>query len=200
MAAFYYSLRTAALPFLFIFNTDLLLIGVDFLHGVLIFIVATIAMLIFAAGTQGYFTVRSRWYESLLLLLVAFTLFRPGFWMDLIHDPYQEIPPAQLVEHWATSRKTASCACACSARTQWAMPVSSCCCWRSRTAPRARKLEKIGLMTYEQDGKLLVDSVTFGSPAAEAGLEFDQQILSVRAPTDRWPKNSCGFRASCCSA
>ena len=50
------------------------------------------------------------------------------------------------------------------------------------------KLEKIGLMTYEQDGKLLVDSVTFGSPAAEAGLEFDQQILSVRAPTDRWPK------------
>ncbi|HAJ87381.1 MAG TPA: C4-dicarboxylate ABC transporter, partial [Pseudomonas sp.] len=98
VTAFYYSLRTAALPFLFIFNTDLLLIGVDFWHGVLIFIVATIAMLIFAAGTQGYFLVRSRWYESLLLLLVAFTLFRPGFWMDLIHDPYQEIPPAQLVE------------------------------------------------------------------------------------------------------
>ena len=51
VTAFYYSLRTAALPFLFIFNTDLLLIGVDFWHGVLIFIVATIAMLIFAAGT-----------------------------------------------------------------------------------------------------------------------------------------------------
>ena len=63
VTAFYYSLRTAALPFLFIFNTDLLLIGVDFWHGVLIFIVATIAMLIFAAGTQGYFLVRSRWYE-----------------------------------------------------------------------------------------------------------------------------------------
>ena len=50
------------------------------------------------------------------------------------------------------------------------------------------KLEKIGLMTYEDDGKVLIDSVTFGSPAAEAGLEFDQQILRVRAPTDRWPK------------
>ena len=53
IAAFYYSLRTAILPFLFIFNTDLLLIDVDFWHGVLIFVIATVAMLIFAAGSQG---------------------------------------------------------------------------------------------------------------------------------------------------
>ncbi|WP_244086610.1 TRAP transporter permease, partial [Aeromonas caviae] len=66
ITAFYYSLRTAALPFLFIFNTDLLLINVDFAHGVLIFFVATIAMLIFAAATQGFFLVKSRWYESML--------------------------------------------------------------------------------------------------------------------------------------
>ena len=98
ITAFYYSLRTAALPFLFIFNTDLLLIDVDFAHGVLIFIVATIAMLIFAAATQGWFLVKSRWYESVLLLLVAFTLFRPGFWMDMVHDPYRETPPAQLAQ------------------------------------------------------------------------------------------------------
>lgn len=52
----------------------------------------------------------------------------------------------------------------------------------------AQKLEKLGLMTYEQDGKVLIDSVTFGSPAAEAGLEFDQEILRVRAPTERLPK------------
>lgn len=34
LTAFYYSLRTAALPFLFIFNTDLLLIDVDWAHGI----------------------------------------------------------------------------------------------------------------------------------------------------------------------
>src|SRR5690606_27748191 len=96
--AFYYSLRTAALPFLFIFNTDLLLIDVGFWHGVLIFLVATVAMLIFAAGTQGYFLTRSRWYESILLLLVAFTLFRPGFWMDMVHDPYRDIPPTEIAQ------------------------------------------------------------------------------------------------------
>lgn len=53
-ARYYNSLRTAALPFLFIFNTELLLIDVSLLEGIMIFIVATAAMLIFAAGTQGY--------------------------------------------------------------------------------------------------------------------------------------------------
>jgi TRAP transporter 4TM/12TM fusion protein len=187
--AFYYSLRTAALPFLFIFNTDLLLINVDFWHGVLIFIVATIAMLVFAAGTQGYFLVRSRWYESLLLLLVAFTLFRPGFWMDIIHDPYQEIPPAQLVEALGHVDEDSQLRLRVLGEDAVGDPREFVLLLAIPDgASGEEKLEKIGLMTYEDDGKLLVDSVTFGSPAAEAGLEFDQQILSVRAPTDRWPK------------
>ena len=189
VTAFYYSLRTAALPFLFIFNTDLLLIGVDFWHGVLIFIVATIAMLVFAAGTQGYFLVRSRWYESVLLLLVAFTLFRPGFWMDMIHDPYQEIPPAQLVEALGNVDEDSQLRLRVLGEDAVGDPREFVLLLAIPDgASGEEKLEKIGLLTYEEDGKLLVDSVTFGSPAAEAGLEFDQQILSVRAPTDRWPK------------
>ena len=75
--AFFYSLRTAALPFLFIFNTELLLIGVDVIHGIFIFIVATVAMLLFAAATQGWFLARNRVWESVALLLLAFTFFLP---------------------------------------------------------------------------------------------------------------------------
>ena len=33
---------------------------------------------------------------SIALLLVAFTLLRPGFWWDMIFPPLQEEPPAQL--------------------------------------------------------------------------------------------------------
>ncbi|CAM3881543.1 TRAP transporter permease [Ectopseudomonas alcaliphila] len=189
LVAFFYSLRTAALPFLFIFNTDLLLIDVDFWHGVIIFIVATIAMLIFAAGTQGYFLVRSRLYESALLLLVAFTLFRPGFWMDMLHDPYQEVPPAQLaqaldgVEDGSSLRLQVLGENAVGDPREFTLllPVPD-------GASGEERLEKLGLNLYEEGDKVLVDSVTFGSMAADAGLEFDQQILSVRAPTDRWMK------------
>ncbi|RRU76433.1 TRAP transporter fused permease subunit [Stutzerimonas xanthomarina] len=189
ITAFYYSLRTAALPFLFIFNTDLLLIDVDFWHGVLIFVLATIAMLIFAAGTQGYFLVRSRWYESLLLLLVAFTLFRPGFWMDIIHDPYRDIEPAALVETLERVEEDSQLRLRVLGEDDVGDPREFVVLLAIPDGESGEeKLEKIGLMTYEDDGKVLIDSVTFGSPAAEAGLEFDQQILRVRAPTDRLPK------------
>ena len=189
LVAFFYSLRTAALPFLFIFNTDLLLIDVDFWHGVIIFIVATIAMLIFAAGTQGFFLVRSRLYESALLLLVAFTLFRPGFWMDMLHDPYQEVPPAELaqaldgVEDGSSLRLQVLGENAVGDPREFTLllPVPD-------GASGEERLQKLGLNLYEEGDKVLVDSVTFGSMAADAGLEFDQQILSVLAPTDRWMK------------
>ena len=96
--AFFYSLRTALLPFLFIFNTDLLLIDVTWGQGIFVFIVATAAMLIFTAGSQGFFIARSRIWESLALILIAFTLFRPGFWMDYVSPPYQNIEPTQLAQ------------------------------------------------------------------------------------------------------
>ncbi|MFQ2102205.1 TRAP transporter permease [Aeromonas sanarellii] len=189
ITAFYYSLRTAALPFLFIFNTDLLLINVDFAHGVLIFIVATVAMLIFAAATQGWFLVKSRWYESLLLLLVAFTLFRPGFWMDLLHDPYRDTSPAELVqtmgqvdaESTLRLRMEGEDAVGKLRRFTVLLPVPE-------GASGEDRLAKLGIQTYEQDGKILIDTVTFGSQAADLGLEMDQQILSVKAPTERWHK------------
>ena len=189
LVAFYYSLRTAALPFLFIFNTDLLLIDVDFWHGVLIFIVASIAMLIFAAGTQGYFLVRSRWYESLLLLLIAFTLFRPGFWMDLVHDPYRDIAPTQLVQALGEVEEGSQLRLRIRGEDAVGDPREFALLLPVPDGPTGEaRMEKLGLLTYEENGKLLIDSVTFGSPAAEAGLEFDQEIMLVRAPTERWPK------------
>ncbi|MGA6098048.1 TRAP transporter permease [Stutzerimonas marianensis] len=189
VTAFYYSLRTAALPFLFIFNTDLLLIDVDFWHGLVIFVVATIAMLIFAAGTQGYFLVRSRWYENVLLLLVAFTLFRPGFWMDMIHDPYRDIEPTQLVQALGDVEEDSQLRLRVLGEDDVGDPREFVVLLAIPDGESGEeKLEKIGLITYEEGGKVLIDSVTFGSPAAEAGLEFDQEILRVRAPTDRWPK------------
>ena len=97
ITAFLYSMRTAILPFLFIFNTQLLMIGITGpFHFALTVISAVVAMLVFAAATQGYFLVRNRWWETVALLLVTFTLFRPGFWWDMVYPPFQEVPAAQM--------------------------------------------------------------------------------------------------------
>lgn len=96
--AFFYSLRTVALPFVFIFNTDLLLIDVTWTQGILVAIVATIAILAFTAGTMGYFVTKSRIYESVALVLIAFVLFRPDFFMNRIQPPFEAVQPAEFVQ------------------------------------------------------------------------------------------------------
>jgi hypothetical protein len=96
--AFFYSLRTVLLPFIFVFNTDLLLIDVSWAGAIWVVIQATLAMLIFAAATQGFFMARSRLWESAALLLVTFMLLRPGFFLDLVQPPYDQVEPTRLFE------------------------------------------------------------------------------------------------------
>ncbi|MCW4149652.1 TRAP transporter permease [Halomonas sp. 18H] len=187
--AFYYSLRTAALPFLFIFNTDLLLIGVSPLQGVLIFVVATVAMLIFAAATQGFMITRNRWYESILLLLVAFTLFRPGFWMDIVHDPYRSIPPAQFAEALGNVDSDSTLRLQIQGEDAYGDPMTT---YMTMPVPDGEtgdeRLANMGLDLRMEDGSAVVDMVTYGSQAQELGFDFDQQIIEVLAPVDRWSK------------
>jgi TRAP transporter 4TM/12TM fusion protein len=82
---FIYDMRTAILPFMFIFNTRLLLVGVtgwlDILH---IFLSAVLGMFAFSAGTQGFLMTRTILPERLVLLGIAFMLISPTWTTDLI--------------------------------------------------------------------------------------------------------------------
>ncbi|MYJ70599.1 MAG: DUF3394 domain-containing protein, partial [Rhodospirillaceae bacterium] len=95
---FMYDIRTALLPFLFIFNTELLLIDVSAGKAVIVFVIAVVAMMLFAAATQGYFFARNRIWETAILLLVAFSLFRPGYWLDQVEPEFAERPGAEIVQ------------------------------------------------------------------------------------------------------
>ena len=76
---FTYDMRTAILPFMFIFNHELLLIGVDgFAHGAWVACTALAAMLAFANATQRWLLIKTAWWELILLLVVTMLLLRPG--------------------------------------------------------------------------------------------------------------------------
>jgi hypothetical protein len=57
-----------------------------------------VAMMLFASATQGFLFVKNRIWESVVLLLVAFTLFRPGFFLDMVSPPFDESSPNQIFE------------------------------------------------------------------------------------------------------
>lgn len=95
--AFFYSLRTAILPFLFIFNSKLLLWNVSWVEGIAVAIVATIGILMFTAALQGWFLTKNKIWEGGLLILAAFTLFHPSFWLDRIEPRFTEYAGATAI-------------------------------------------------------------------------------------------------------
>ena len=90
--AFWYSLRTGILPIVFIFNNELLLIGIEnWIHGLVVMITSLIAILVFTAATQGWFINKLRWYEIIVFLLISLSLFRPGLILDQFHPEFNQV-------------------------------------------------------------------------------------------------------------
>jgi len=183
VVAFFYSLRTAALPFLFIFNTDLLLINVGWAQGIFVFIIATVAMLLFAAATQGWFLARNRIHETVILLLVAFTLFRPGFWMDMLAPPFRELPPTEIEQTIGAANVGDDLRLMVSGMDSVGDPVEFVALLPVPEGETgADRLLAAGIETVDRDGKVIIDNVAFDSAAQKAGLDWDQEIIEVLAP------------------
>jgi hypothetical protein len=187
VTAFFYSIRTGILPFMFIFNTDLLLIGIQSWWALALTIASAIAaMLLFAAATQGWFLRRSRWYESVLLLLVTFTLLRPGFWIDLGWDKYRVEPAAQLTALADAAPAGQGLRVRIAGTTLECKDVSKTVLLPlGDKGPAAQRLRKAGLTAMANGDKVDVLAVGLRSPAAKAGFEQGFSITGIEVPADR---------------
>jgi len=187
VTAFFYSMRTAILPFLFIFNTQLLMIGIDGpLHLILTVVSATVAMLIFAAATQGFFLVKSRWYESIALLLVTFTLFRPGFWWDMAYPPFDLVPAAQISQLIEAQPANAGKRVWIEGTNLDGKDIRKGVLLPLGPKGTAReRLASAGVNVMAQGDDLLITQVRFGSRAEKLGMEQGFRIVSAEMPADR---------------
>lgn len=187
---FTYDIRTAVLPFMFIFNTELLLIGVEGPWHLLITVLsATGAMLIFAAATQGFWLVKSRWYETVLLILVAFSMFRPGFWWDELYPPLERQPAVQIEEIAADLPENRSLRLEVAGDTIDGNYVKKTVeLGLGEAAEGVKRLQAVGLMLSIGDEKVMVDMVGFDSAAQKAGIDFGWEILAIETEAERPPK------------
>ncbi|KJS34137.1 MAG: C4-dicarboxylate ABC transporter [Rhodospirillaceae bacterium BRH_c57] len=188
---FTYDMRTAILPFLFIFNTELLLIGVNtFWYAFVVFAFGVTAMFAFAAATQGHFLVRNRVWETLALLLVAFTLFRPGFWWDMIYPPLEGAPATEIAQIAERVPPGGQLRIVASGVTLEGQEVTRHIALRLGDAGAGQeRVEAAGLTLSEgEGGVMIVDDVGFGSQAERAGLDFGWEIEEVQIQTERPPR------------
>lgn len=194
---FMYDIRTALLPFLFIFNTELLLIDVSPLKAVFVFAIAVIAMMLFAAATQGYFLVKNKVWETIALLLVAFTLFRPGYWLDQIASPFVPVDPNKVYEFVGDVPDNGVMTVVVSGpdfdtgeptSTTLLIPLG-------RPKEAAERLRAAGLIVIVADGMAKIEEPMQGTPFFESiGSLFDYYddvpviLATIQKKADRIPK------------
>lgn len=185
--AFVYAIRTAILPFFFIFNTKLLLIDVHgFWDGLYNFLVALLAMMLFTAGLQGYFFARSKWYESILLLLLSSVLFVPSYWMDTLYPRYQPEDPAALEQLFAKAELGDRVRLYLSGEDRFGDPRSY---YAHIYVPEGKdgweRIEHSGLSIAMEEGRVIVDDVTPGSPAEGSDIVPGDMIEKVFSQAPR---------------
>jgi len=194
--AFFYSLRTVALPFVFIFNTDLLLIDVTWMQGIIVFIVATVGILVFTAATMGWFLTKSRIWETVALLVIAFALFRPGFFMNQIQPPFQDIAPAEFAQALGDAAPGSTL------RTVISGPDFDTLEVKDVTVPMTvpdvdgaeARLDALGIILVPEGDVQRMDEPAFGTELSDSLSSFDfygddpVAITAVQATADQLPK------------
>ena len=89
--ALWYSLRTGILPIVFLFNHELLLIGIENIwHGLLVIITSLIGILVFTAATQRWFINKLRWYEVIVFLVISISFLAPEFVLNKFSPKYEQ--------------------------------------------------------------------------------------------------------------
>ncbi len=195
---FAYDIRTALLPFLFIFNTELLLIDVSWYKAIFVFLIAVVAMMLFAAATQGWFLTKSRIWESAALLLIAFTLFRPGYWLDKIQAPFYSQPSDKTFEvvGSATAGGTATFVVSGPNYNTGEIDQTTLLIPLGEPKEAAERLSGAGLDVRMENGVAIVDEPMIGTPFfPNIGNLFDfyddnepVKVAQVLTPASRMPK------------
>jgi TRAP transporter 4TM/12TM fusion protein len=182
-----YALRTVVLPFVFVFNPMLLLIDVrGWLEVALVAGAATVASLIFAAATLGWFYTRCKWWEIVLLLAATFALFRPDFFMDRIAAPYTEVPASEIFKVAGQLPEDDRLVLVIEGTTIEGEDMRKTVAVQLGAPGDGRKrLSEAGLTITALGPQVQVAAVRFGSRARKSGFEQGFQVAAVKVPTDR---------------
>jgi len=177
---FIYDMRTAILPFIFIFNPELLLIGIESVwHGLLIFAVTMLALLSFSSLTQGWTLVSNRIHEGIMLAVVVMMLFRPGIFMNLIYPDFATLELEKFVAGEVSAKQAYTVRFHIVRTTDYGDRFKL---YRLATPdmPAAGPGDYYGV-TFKatEDGRYEVDELAFKGLAEQAGIEVGDTLTEV---------------------
>ena len=178
--AFWYELRTAILPVVFIFNNELLLIGIENIwHGLMVLVTSLLAILIFSSATQGWFVNKLRWYEIIIFIIISLSLFRPGYILDKFYPEY-EYSQLQLNNLKSINLKTdRDVHIKVTRRTEYGDRYKLFII-KKDTFNENYSLKDYGINVVDQEGRMTIDTFKWNSLAKKSGIETGDVISEFK--------------------
>tara|TARA_B100000683_G_scaffold9070_1_gene9782 strand:+ start:702 stop:3041 length:2340 start_codon:yes stop_codon:yes gene_type:complete len=176
--ALWYSLRTGVLPIVFLFNHELLLIGIENIwHAILVIITSLTGILVFSAATQGWFINKLRWFEIIIFFVISISFLSPEFVLNKFYPKfnYVNLNNASIVSfepnkdvHIKVTRPSPY------GERYKLFEI------KKGTFDEKFNLESYGITLIKKDDKIIVDTLDWKGEAKKNGLEMDDVITELK--------------------
>ena len=178
LQAFWYSLRTGILPIVFLFNHELLLIGIENIwHGLIVIITSLTGILVFTSATQGWFINRLRWYEVIIFLVISISLLAPEFVLNKFYPKYNYKDINQIHSIKLDPNKEA--------RFKVTRPSNygeryKLFVIKKNTFETEYSLEQYGISLVREENRVIVDTLQWNGEAKKNGFEIGDYISEFK--------------------
>jgi len=176
--AFWYEIRTAVIPIVFLFNHELLLIGIENIwHGLLVIVTSLIGILIFTAATQRWFFNKLRWYEIIVFLFISISLLSPEFVLNKFYPKYnyKDINQIQLLELDPKKEVRFKVTRPSEYGERYKLFVIE-----KNTFESKFNLDEYGISLIKDENKILVDNLKWNGLAKKEGFETGDYISEFK--------------------
>ena len=185
LQAFWYSLRTGILPIVFLFNHELLLIGIENIwHALVVIITSLVGILVFTSATQGWFINKLKWYEIIVFLIISISLLSPEFVLNKFYPKYnyQDInninsvilDPKKEVRFKVTRPSLYG--------DRYKLFVID-----KNTFEEEYNLEDYGINLVKENNKIIVDNLKWNGQAKKSGFEMGDYISEFKIENSNRP-------------
>jgi TRAP transporter 4TM/12TM fusion protein len=186
--AFWYSLRTGILPIVFLFNHELLLIGIENIwHGLIVISTSLIGILVFTSATQGWFINKLRWYEIIIFLIISVSFLSPEYVLGKFYPKYNQLKIENIknVKFEIDKEVRFKITRLTEYGERYKLFVIE-----KNTFDQEFSLEDYGISIIEQDDKIIVDTLNWKGNAKKSGFQMGDIISELKIENSKRPSKN----------
>ena len=184
--AFWYSLRTGILPIVFLFNSELLLIGIESIwHGLMVIVTSLIGILVFTSATQGWFINKLRWYEIVIFLIISISLLSPEFILNKFYPKYNYLSIEEINKKQFDYNKEIRIKI--TRLTEYGERYKLFVI-EKKSFDENFSLDDYGMSLVVEDNKTIIDTLKWNGIAKKSGLDMGDIINEFKIENQNRPK------------